>query len=137
MDLEEGGKIILIIGPMFSGKSTKLMKHMNISKLQKKSAMVVKYDRDNRYSNENKLVTHDRYNYFFYSRIEFPAISANKISDVYDELLPYEVIGIDEGQFYDDVSFKSFFKFKNFTLKKISEFFLYFIFLGEKVKYFL
>lgn len=65
MEFEEGGKIILILGPMFSGKSTKLMKQIKICRLQKKSTIVVKYDKDKRYSNENKLVTHDRYIYLY------------------------------------------------------------------------
>lgn len=60
MEIEEGGKITLIVGPMFSGKSTKLMKHINICRLQKRTTVVVKFDMDKRYSNENKLVTHDR-----------------------------------------------------------------------------
>jgi thymidine kinase len=60
MEIEEGGKINLIVGPMFSGKSTKLMKHINICRLQKRSTIIVKFDKDKRYSNENKLVTHDR-----------------------------------------------------------------------------
>lgn len=62
MEFEEGGKIILIVGPMFSGKSTKLMKQIKISGLQKKSTCIVKFDKDKRYSNQNKLVTHDKYN---------------------------------------------------------------------------
>ena len=60
MEIEEGGKITIIVGPMFSGKSTKLMKHINICRLQKRSTIVVKFDMDKRYSNENKLVTHDK-----------------------------------------------------------------------------
>ena len=40
--------------------STKLMKHINICRLQKRSTIVVKFDMDKRYSNENKLVTHDK-----------------------------------------------------------------------------
>jgi thymidine kinase len=60
MEIEEGGKINLIVGPMFSGKSTKLMKHINICRLQKRTNIIVKFDKDKRYSNENKLVTHDR-----------------------------------------------------------------------------
>jgi hypothetical protein len=45
------------------------------------------------------------FSYFFLiRRIECNAIAANKISDIWSELLNFEVIGIDEGQFYEDVS---------------------------------
>lgn len=41
---------------------------------------------------------------FYIFRIEYDAISASRVSDVLEQLLPYEVVGIDEGQFYDDVN---------------------------------
>lgn len=37
------------------------------------------------------------------NRIECPAIPASKVGDVFNMLMDFEVIGIDEGQFYEDV----------------------------------
>jgi len=56
----EGGKIKLIIGPMFSGKSTELITSVNRYKHKNKKTMLVKFAQDNRYSEGDKVVTHDK-----------------------------------------------------------------------------
>ena len=89
------GKISIIIGPMFSGKSTELIRNIKRYSIKKKSTIVVAYEFDNRYSNDKKVVTHDKY--------EYPAIKSSNLSDILNTLLSYEVIGIDEGQFYPDL----------------------------------
>ncbi len=53
------GKLKLIIGPMFSGKSTELISTVKRYKYKNKKTILVKYDKDNRYSSEDKVVTHD------------------------------------------------------------------------------
>lgn len=91
----EGGKISLIIGPMFSGKSTSLISHINRCYHQKKKTIMVKFANDNRYSEGDVLVTHDRN--------EYPAVNCRNIVDIMDTLLEFDVIGFDEGQFYPDI----------------------------------
>lgn len=89
------GKISLIIGPMFSGKSTELAKRINKYTIKKKKAVLVRYNLDTRYTSEEEMVTHDG--------IRHPAISASKLKEIKAKLDEYEVIGLDEGQFFEDV----------------------------------
>ena len=48
----------IIVGPMFSGKSTELIKILQRSNIAKKSVVAFKPHLDNRYSNESKIVSH-------------------------------------------------------------------------------
>ena len=88
------GSIELVIGPMFSGKSTELQRRIRRFKFAKKSCAVVKYRSDTRYSKED-MATHDKQ----FMR----AIPASTIEEAFEELMKYDVIGIDEGQFFPDV----------------------------------
>jgi thymidine kinase len=86
------GSIELIIGPMFSGKTTFLINRINRYTYSKKKCVLIKYLGDTRYSNEF-AATHDK--------IFHKAISATMLS--FDLYLDYDVIGIDEGQFFPDI----------------------------------
>ena len=90
-----GGKITLIMGPMFSGKTTSLINTIKRYNWQNKKAVLVKYTMDNRYSSESKIITHDK--------LEAPALNCQKLTDILTTLKEYDVIGIDEGQFFLDV----------------------------------
>lgn len=89
------GKIQLIIGPMFSGKSTELIRYVRKFEIKKYKTTVVRSIIDDRYTNNNYVVTHDMHKY--------PAISCKKLGDIRDKLMEYSVIAIDEGQFYLDI----------------------------------
>lgn len=89
--------IELIIGPMFSGKSTELIKICNKYAISKYKCVLVKYSEDTRYD-DNNVITHDMVK----SRIK--SIKTLRLSDIFDELIKYDVIGIDEGQFYEDIN---------------------------------
>uniref|UniRef100_A0AC35TJU5 Thymidine kinase n=1 Tax=Rhabditophanes sp. KR3021 TaxID=114890 RepID=A0AC35TJU5_9BILA len=89
------GMIHLLVGPMFSGKSTELFRLTNRQYLGGKTVVIVKYAKDVRYNNEYAS-THDR--------LTKEAISAIHLKDIFDEIKQFEVIGIDEGQFFDDVT---------------------------------
>jgi thymidine kinase len=100
-----GGKIEMIIGPMFSGKSTELINSVNRYKHKNKNTILVKYAQDTRYTEGAKVVTHDKYLFFhLYFRQESPALTTSFLREIFDELMLYDVIGIDEGQFYTDVN---------------------------------
>ena len=90
------GSINIILGPMFSGKSTELIKNINKYNHKKKKTIVIKYSFDNRYSMTESVVTHDKF--------EYPACKAKTLTEVREKLNDYEVIGIDEGQFFVDLS---------------------------------
>lgn len=93
------GKINLILGPMFSGKTTELIRRIERYKFANRSCICLKYANDLRFS-EKLIVTHNKYT--------LEAFQTNKLFD-YAEFIrhyKYEVIGIDEGQFFPDcVSF--------------------------------
>ncbi|XP_040186978.1 thymidine kinase, cytosolic [Rana temporaria] len=88
------GKIQVIFGPMFSGKSTELMRRVRRFQIAQYKCMVIKYAKDNRYSQE-QLATHDRHT--------MSAVSTCSLADVFTEALNCCVIGIDEGQFFPDI----------------------------------
>ena len=90
------GNIQLIIGPMFSGKSTELMKRINRYAQANKKHTIIKYAGDTRYSSfDEKVYSHDGNT--------MPAITAWNLADVPDAILQdSHVIGIDEGQFFSD-----------------------------------
>lgn len=55
----QGGHIELIIGPMFAGKSTELIRRVKRYNISGKRVFNVKYAEDNRYSKDS-ISTHDR-----------------------------------------------------------------------------
>ena len=88
------GRIELIVGPMFSGKSTELMRRLRRHSIAKKKVIAIKHKGDTRYSKES-MSTHDK--------LLMPAISCTLLSDIKDTLVANDVIGIDEGQFFPDI----------------------------------
>ncbi|KAL3093213.1 hypothetical protein niasHT_022663 [Heterodera trifolii] len=88
------GSIHLIIGPMFSGKTTELFRLAQRYILAGRKVAVVKYALDTRYD-ESHACTHDKR--------KMEAISATKMEDAFEELNKFDVIGIDEGQFFKDI----------------------------------
>jgi len=52
------GEIQMIIGPMFSGKSTELQRRLNRCQFALLKCLVIKYEKDDRYDDE-KMCTHD------------------------------------------------------------------------------
>jgi thymidine kinase len=50
----------VILGPMFSGKSSYALSYVRRQRAIGKKVLVIKPDIDNRYTNENFLVTHDK-----------------------------------------------------------------------------
>ncbi|XP_044103267.1 thymidine kinase, cytosolic isoform X1 [Neovison vison] len=87
------GQIQVILGPMFSGKSTELMRRVRRFQVAQYKCLVIKYAKDTRYS--SSFSTHDR------NTME--ALPANLLRDVAQEALGVAVIGIDEGQFFPDI----------------------------------
>ncbi|GAB6021992.1 Thymidine kinase, cytosolic [Chamberlinius hualienensis] len=87
------GSIQLILGPMFSGKTTELIRRLKRYQIARHKCLVIKYANDIRYNNES-LSTHDKQ---FYS-----AVSVMTLCPVFKDALEFSVIGIDEGQFFPD-----------------------------------
>ena len=96
MNSESGeGKIELILGPMFSGKSTRLIELMRKYVYKAKKTIMVKFYADQRYTEKSEVVTHDL--------IKYDSINCKILKDSFDTFKNYDVIGIDEGQFFADL----------------------------------
>ncbi|XP_066503432.1 thymidine kinase, cytosolic [Hoplias malabaricus] len=87
------GQIQVIFGPMFSGKSTELIRRVRRFQIAQYNCLVIKYAKDTRYS-ETGMATHDK--------STMSAVPANCLRDVWGLALGAAVIGIDEGQFFPD-----------------------------------
>ena len=82
----------LIIGPMFSGKTTELLRIANRLKSINNKILMVNYEEDKRYSTEN-ISTHNL--------IQMNCIFTKNLLNLnYDN---YDIICINEGQFFNDL----------------------------------
>jgi thymidine kinase len=88
------GKIEIIFGPMFSGKTTELLRRINRRMFAKQKCLLIKYKFDNRYS-DTEMATHDS--------LKINALSCTHLEEIKDAYKEYHVIGIDEGQFFPDI----------------------------------
>lgn len=89
-----GGSIHIIFGPMFSGKSSEMIRLMRRHTIARKKCLVIKYSLDTRYA-VDEVATHDRF--------KMDATPAVCLEDVLAEAMKHDVIGVDEGQFFPDV----------------------------------
>ena len=64
MSSSRRGSIQLALGPMFSGKSTELLRRVKRYQIANKRVALIKYHADTRYS-ESSVATHDKYAYPF------------------------------------------------------------------------
>lgn len=80
---------------MFAGKSTELLRRVNRFEIAGKKTLSVKYSADNRYS-KDAISTHDQ-------QLK-SAFACKKLTDISDhDWSCFDVIGIDEGQFFEDL----------------------------------
>ncbi|XP_002127533.2 thymidine kinase, cytosolic-like [Ciona intestinalis] len=87
------GQIQVILGPMFSGKSTELLRRIRRYQITQRNCLVIKYAHDNRYSDDS-MATHDKQ--------VTKAVKATRLLAL-KNLDSYSVIGVDEGQFFPDI----------------------------------
>ena len=108
------GYLELIIGPMFSGKTSRIVEIYEQCKLLNIPVAVINHIIDNRYD-DNELSTHDK--------IKIPCIKVNSLTKIwknesfnesiiyYFNLRKANVILINEGQFFEDL-----YEFVNYAL---------------------
>ena len=90
----------LFIGPMFSEKTTELIRCLKRAIFAEIPCVAIKYHNDNRYGDNSALFTHGDLS--LQEKKGLRIIKAKKLKDI--NLKPDEkVIGIDEGQFYPDL----------------------------------
>ena len=105
------GRVEMILGCMFSGKSTELIQRIRKHNIIDNSVCVISYSKDNRYG-EDAIISHDK--------LEYEAYVCEKLFDFYEDnkeiVNNSHIICIEEGQFYDDLF--DFVKFCADELKK-------------------
>ena len=80
---------------MFSGKTTELLRRCNKHSIAGKRVMRVKFTADRRYGNDFTISTHGGH--------KEPATPVEILKNLNNEWKSYDVIGIDEGQFFTDI----------------------------------
>ena len=91
--------VVIFIGPMYAGKTTKLIEYYNNSNYKNK--LVIRFANDNRYTVTNELCTHDKKKLTACS-----AYNINQIDNILEnyykiENILFDEIYIDEAQLYD------------------------------------
>jgi thymidine kinase len=89
----QGGEIQMIMGPMFSGKTTELLRRLRRYQIAQQKCLVIKYAGDDRYD-PNELTTHDQAKHA-------ATCVVRRLEHV--QWSDYTVIGIDECQMFPDL----------------------------------
>lgn len=88
------GWVEVIAGSMFSGKSEELIRRLRRAKIARQKVQVFKPEIDSRFS-DNQIVSH--------SEMRHESANIQSAAEVLAKVEPdTEVVGIDEGQFFDD-----------------------------------
>ena len=90
-------RIEIILGCMFSGKSTELLRRCNRYKAIGKDVLLINHQNDTR--TENKIKTHNNITQEAHKLIHLQDL-LNENNDLFQKS---DVIGIDEAQFFDDL----------------------------------
>ncbi|CAL9220023.1 unnamed protein product [Arabidopsis halleri] len=100
-DLERrgSGAIHVIMGPMFSGKSTSLLRRIKSEISDGRSVAMLKSSKDTRYAKDS-VVTHDGIGFPCWALPDLMSFPEKFGQDAYNKL---DVIGIDEAQFFGDL----------------------------------
>ncbi|KAK9715098.1 hypothetical protein RND81_06G143600 [Saponaria officinalis] len=93
------GEVHVIVGPMFAGKTTTLLRRIQSERLKGRNVALIKSNKDTRYEH-NSVVTHDGDKYPCWPLQNLSSFRQEFGPSAYDEL---EVIGIDEAQFFEDL----------------------------------
>jgi len=87
------GWVEVIAGSMFSGKSEELIRRLRRAKIARQKVQVFKPELDSRFS-ENQIVSH--------SEMRHESANSRSAAEILAKIDPdTEVVGIDEGQFFD------------------------------------
>ncbi|MEN3329117.1 MAG: thymidine kinase [Acidobacteriota bacterium] len=88
------GWVEVIAGSMFSGKSEELIRRLRRAKIARQKVQVFKPELDSRFS-DNEIVSH--------SEMRHDSANSRSAADILEKIDPdTEVVGIDEGQFFDN-----------------------------------
>ncbi|BAT87543.1 hypothetical protein LR48_Vigan09g198600 [Vigna angularis] len=93
------GEIHVIVGPMFAGKTTSLLRRIQLETANGRNVAVIKSSKDTRYGLDS-IVTHDGAKLPCWALANLSSFKQKFGIDAYEKL---DVIGIDEAQFFDDL----------------------------------
>src|SRR5215467_2163349 len=89
----DSGWVEVITGSMFSGKSEELIRRLRRAKIARQNVQIFKPALDNRYS-DAEIVSH--------SEMKIPSTNVSTAKELFEKVRPdAEVVGVDEGQFFD------------------------------------
>lgn len=88
------GRLEVVTGPMYSGKSEELMRRLRRAQIGGKTVVLFKPHLDKRYKH-NQVVSH--------AGREMDAVLVSTASTLTVDSLGYDVVGIDEVQFIEDI----------------------------------
>ena len=96
----KNGRLELIIGCMYSGKTTELIRLIERYESIQKKMMIINYKGDTRYGSDNKIYTHDRRG--------IDAIHVENIMHIFtgefeEKYKASDIIFINEGQFFNNL----------------------------------
>ncbi len=87
------GWIEVIVGSMFSGKSEELIRRLRRAQIARQKVQIFKPQIDTRYGDDH-IVSH--------SEMRIPSVAVRSSRELLEQVAPdTEVVGIDEGQFFD------------------------------------
>jgi thymidine kinase len=93
-DHNTGAYLYIIIGPMFSGKTSRLVEIYKQCIFCNIHVLVINHSLDKRYD-DVLLSTHDQ--------IKIPCIQTDQLTTILNKIMDYDVILINEGQFFNDL----------------------------------
>ncbi|KAK3032000.1 hypothetical protein RJ639_036205 [Escallonia herrerae] len=96
---QPSGEIHVIVGPMFAGKTTALLRRIKSEGNSGRNVAIIKSSKDTRYASDS-VVTHDGTKFPCWALPDLLSLKHRFGADAYDKL---DVIGIDESQFFTDL----------------------------------
>uniref|UniRef100_A0A2P2Q969 Thymidine kinase n=1 Tax=Rhizophora mucronata TaxID=61149 RepID=A0A2P2Q969_RHIMU len=93
------GEIHVIVGPMFAGKTTTLLRRIQTEADHGRNAAIIKSNKDTRYGLDS-IVSHDGVTLPCWALPNLSLFRQKFGADAYNQL---DVIGIDEAQFFEDL----------------------------------
>ena len=92
---QQEGYLKIILGPMFSGKTTYIINAYNDNLLNNISTFAINHSLDDRYG-KSKIVSHDN--------VSIPCFDMSKLCEIYNtDFIKYNTIIINEAQFFPDI----------------------------------
>ena len=79
----------MIMGCMFAGKTTELIRRCRKHEITEKRVLKVKFAADKRYGDDITIITH--------GGVRSSAIAVTRLEDLGNKFMDYDVIGVDEG----------------------------------------